>query len=158
MKVTVEFDGCCPRGDERRPRPVFVVSRVVEQTAPPAKTRKYHRFPLPGEVDFAMQITATQQFDVSFAVTDKRGNPALVDGVPEWLTDNSDLVTITPSGDGKTCTVAANGVLGTGRVQVNLDADLGAGVVPLIGTLDVEVTPGTATVVTLTPGPVTEQP
>lgn len=158
MKVTVEFEGCCPAGDERRPRLVFVVSRVVEQTVETPRNRNRHRFPLLGEVNLVMQITATQQFDVSFAVTDKKGNPAGVDGVPEWLTDNSDLLTVTPSADGMSCTVVASGVLGSGRVQVNIDADLGDGVTPIIGTLDVEVVAGNASVVTLTPGPVTEQP
>lgn len=157
MLVTVKIDDC--KGDESRCRPlVFIIRNVREVSGEPVKTKQYHRFPLLGEVDLAMQITATQQFDVSFTVKDKKGNPAAIDGIPQWLTDNSDLLTITPSADGMTCTVVAVGVLGTGTVQVSLDADLGAGVTSIIGTLDVEVTAGTASVVTLNPGPVTEQP
>lgn len=139
------------------PRAVFIFSAVREQSVAPEKVHRYHRFPLLGEILVATTLTATQQVDITFKATDKKGNPAPVQD-PTWATDNSDLLTLTPSADGMSVTVAAVGVLGTGKVQLTADADLGAGVVPIIGTIDIEVTAGNATVIVLTPGSPSEQP
>lgn len=105
-----------------------------------------------------LQITDSQQFDVTPQFVDKKGNPAKVDGVPEWSTDNTELLALTPAADGMSCTVAAVGPLGAAKVSLKADADLGAGIVDIFGVLDVEVTGGQATSVVLTPGAVTEQP
>lgn len=106
----------------------------------------------------ATEITVTQQLPVTVEFRDKKGNPAKVDGAPVWATDNTDVLALTPAADGLSCNVVAVGVIGIGTVQVTADADLGAGVVPVIGTLEISVTAGAAAVVTLTPGTPTEQP
>lgn len=106
----------------------------------------------------AFKLTATQQVDASFTVTDKKGNPAPVDGIPTWSTDNSDLLSLTPSADGKSCTIVAVGPLGTANVFVNADADMGGGTKPIIGRGEITVDAGEATVVNLNFGTPSEQP
>lgn len=103
-------------------------------------------------------LTANQLVNVTVEFKDKKGNAATVDGIPEWLTDNSELLSLTPSPDGLSCVVAAVGPLGTATVTLRADADMGSGVVEVLGTLEVDVGPGSATVVTLTPGTPTDQP
>jgi len=110
----------------------------------------------------AFTMTDSQQVDVTIAPKDKRGNPAALDGVPEWSTDNSDVLALSPSADGMTCTISAVGPLtapgSPALVTVKGDADVGAGVVPIIGTLEVEITGGAATTIAITPGTPAEQP
>jgi hypothetical protein len=92
------------------------------------------------------------------AFVDKKGNPAKVDGVPQWLVDNPNVLALTPATDGMSCTVAAVGPLGTATVSLKADADLGIGVIDVVGAFEVEVTGGQATAVTITPGAPSEQP
>lgn len=106
----------------------------------------------------ATQLTVTQQVPVGVEFKDAKGNPAKVDGVPAWATDNSDVLALEPAADGLSCNVKAAGVIGTAKVQVSADADLGAGVELVIGTLEIEVVAGKAATVVLTPGTVSEQP
>jgi hypothetical protein len=103
-------------------------------------------------------MNTTQEFVVTIKPVDRKGNPAPVDGTPTWLTDNADVVALEPSNDGLSCKVTAVGIPGTASIQVTADADLGSGVVPIVGITDVEVTPAPATTIVLTPGPVTDQP
>ena len=66
-----------------------------------------------------------------------------------------------PAADGLSCKVTAIGPITdiVSTITFTADADLGAGVVPLIGTAEcTRVTPGTATVVTLNVGAPQEQP
>ena len=72
--------------------------------------------------------------------------------------DNTDVLALTPAGDGMSCIVAAVGAIGTGIVTLTADADMGGGVKPVIGTLEVSITAGEATNVVLTPSTPTEQP
>jgi hypothetical protein len=67
------------------------------------------------------------------------------------------VASLVPSANGNSCLVVA-GAPGTGRVTVNADADLGEGVSPLIGELEITVTPGTATMIEVTAGTPEEQP
>lgn len=106
-------------------------------------------------------LTATQDCILSLgATTDKKGNPAPIDEStpPVWSSTNTDLLTVAPSGDGKTATVSAVGPIGTAQAQVSVDLQVGDGVVPGIGVLDVEITAGLAATVNIVPGTPTEQP
>ena len=104
-----------------------------------------------------MDITATQQFTASIVITDRKGNPADVDGIPTWAAENPTVISITPAADGMSALIVAQGV-GSSNYNVNADADLGAGVVPIIGEGTVNVSKGIATVVKLTEGAAEEQP
>lgn len=139
-------------------RIVPVVLWVRESSGAVPKTPQYHSWPLLGEVIMAFSLGATQQVDLATKILDRKGNPAKVDGVPVWATDNTELLSLAPSADGLSCLVSAVGPLGSGVVSMTADADLGAGVVALVGSIDIEVTAGVATVISLTPGTPTEQP
>jgi len=101
-------------------------------------------------------LTATQQFTASINPKDRKGNPAEVQDVV-WASSDETVATLVPSSDGKSCLVVA-GAPGSGRVTVNADADLGEGVSPLIGELEVTVTAGTATILEIAAGAPEEQP
>jgi hypothetical protein len=102
-------------------------------------------------------ITATQQFTATIKITNRKGGPAQVDGIPTWAVENPTVASITPAADGLSALIVAQGV-GTSKYNVNADADLGAGVVPIIGEGTVNVSPGVATTISLTEGPAEEQP
>lgn len=106
----------------------------------------------------AVEMTTIDQFEVTIAPKNAKGQPAPVDGVPTWLTDNTDAVALEPSADGMSCLVKAVGIAGGAMVQVEADADMGSGVTLIRGTLQVNVTPAPATNIVLTPGPVVVQP
>jgi hypothetical protein len=104
-----------------------------------------------------MNITDSQQVSLSIQPVDKKGNAAAVDGAPQWASSNTEVVTVTPSADGLSAIAAAVGPLGTATVSVTADADLGAGVTSIAGTLDVTVTAGQAATVSITAGTPTDQ-
>jgi hypothetical protein len=138
-------------------RLVPVIGPVREQSEPPAPAPQYIQWPVTRRnLLMAFSMTVTQKVDLSVTITDKFGNPAEVDGIPEWAVDNNVLV-LTPAPDGMSCGAAASGAMGTATVTFTCDADLGAGVEPLIGTLDFDVTAGKAAVVTINPGTPSEQ-
>lgn len=97
-----------------------------------------------------LTLTANQKANLSVQFLDAKGNPALVDGTPVWMTENSDLLALEPALDGMSCTVSAVGPIGETTAQVTADADLGAGVVNIFGSILVEVTAGMATTVEIT--------
>lgn len=141
---------------------VPMLGPITEQTGPVTKTPQYqcrHKFPS-ARMLVMFTMSATQKVDLTIAPQDKKGNPAPVQDVT-WVTDNSEVLALTPSADGLTCTVAAVGPLtaaGTpARVTVSADADMGAGVVTIVGFLDVEITAGQATIIAINPGAPSEQ-
>lgn len=103
-----------------------------------------------------MQLTAIQQVDFTISPKDRKGNPAAVDGVPVWASSNPNVASVEPSTDGLSATVKA-GVPGSTVISVTADADLGAGVVNLAGTADVDVVPAAAETIALEAGPITDQ-
>lgn len=103
-------------------------------------------------------LSATQQCTLSVTVTDKKGNPAPVDGTPDWLVDNPNVVALTPSADGLSCLISAIGPIGGATVTFRGDADLGDGVKEIAGILEVDVTAGEASLVTINAGTPEEQP
>lgn len=79
------------------------------------------------------------------AFKDSEGNPAQVQGVPVWGQTDPALGTVTPAEDGMSATFD-HGSPSSGQINVTADADLGEGVVPVIGVLDVQIVPGDASV------------
>jgi hypothetical protein len=88
----------------------------------------------------------------------RRGQPAPIDGVPVWAVSDPTIVELTPEADGMRCLVRPVGPAGDAQVRVEADADMGAGVIPIIGLLDVKVLAGLATIIDVLPGPVEDQP
>ncbi len=156
MKVVLEFDPCdCPP----RIRMIPGVGPVREVSGKVAPTPQYKsKRPIFGEVLAMVSLTDSQQVTLNVTFVDARGNPAKVDGVPVWLTDNSELLALAPGTDGMSCVVSAVGPLGSGVVSLKADADLGVGVAPIVGVLPFEVTAGSAVTVQIVAGAVTEQP
>lgn len=113
---------------------------------------------LKGRMILVFSMSSTQQVNVTAGFRDKRGNPAAVDGVPAWMVDNSEILALEPSADGFSCLIRAVGPLGDGLVTLTADADVGEGTTPVVGTLQVTITAGAATVITLQPGTAEEQP
>lgn len=156
MKIEVSFQ-CCKRSK----RKLRIVPKLgaFRDAGPVVRTPQYQ-----GSVSRKARLMAqftladSQQVEITIKVVDKKGQPAQTDGPPAWLTDNSEVLSLTPSADGLSCTVAAVGPLGTATVSVTADADLGAGKIDLAGSLEIEVTAGQATALTLTPGTPSEQP
>jgi hypothetical protein len=116
--------------------------------------------PYRGEVLVMATMTNTQRKLVHFKVKNRRGGPAKFDGTPEWFSDNSDVLRLEPAEDGMSCYVYAVGPLTDSPVNVTMraDADLGAGVRPLLGTISFEITAGEATVIELQDEPAEEEP
>jgi len=102
-------------------------------------------------------LKATQQVRVTVQFQDKKGNPAEVQGTPAWTVSDPNTLTVTPDADGMGAEVVA-GNLGTAQVNVTADADLGDGTTEIMGTLEIEVKAGDATVVSLNPETPTDQP
>ena len=105
----------------------------------------------------------TDQFypSVVLTITNKKGQPAAVDGIPVWASSDETVLTVTEAADGMSG--AINTVaLGTARVTVTADADLGAGVNTITGvTEDINVTLGPnsqASVMTLALGSPADKP
>ncbi len=132
------------------PRMFFKIGPVTEQTGPVAINRAMIRTQR-GKVVGMLQLTDSQNCDLSVSFVDKKGNPVTDTHTLTWGVDNSDLLTLTPSDDNKTCGISAVGPLGTALVSVQDDAD------QISATLEVQIVSGAATEVTITPGTPTEQ-
>src|SRR5262245_52292976 len=98
-------------------RMVFRLSHPVESTGLSGVESKKCPTPDRRYLIVASQMTVTQQMTVTAEFQDKKGNPAPVDGVPTWQTDNSDLLELTSSADGLSCVAKAVGMIGVVNVQ-----------------------------------------
>lgn len=112
-----------------------------------------------GEKD-KMKVTLTdiQGFSVAVSFQDAKGNPATVIAPPTWTPSDPALLTVTPSADGLSATVVANGPIGVGQVTLNADGGPNAGDDAIVGVLDVEVVSSKATQATFAPATPVDQP
>jgi hypothetical protein len=95
-------------------------------------------------------VTVDQNFpNATITVTDDRGNPAVVDGVPVWASSDETVLVPTPAADGMSGLIDTVAPGGPARVSVTVDADLGTGTKPLVVMFDdITVTGGAAAVIT----------
>lgn len=103
-----------------------------------------------------MDLRDDQQVDLSIQPVDKKGKPAQLDGIPVWASSDETVITVTPSADGLSA-VAVGVAPGQARVVVTADADLGAGVTDITGTLEFNVVAGSAATINITAGAPTDQ-
>lgn len=89
-------------------------------------------------------LAAGRAKTISVVINDKKGNPASVDGTPEWSSSDDALVSLTPSEDGMSATVVSLGGTGTVQISVSADADLGEGVRTMTGSALIDVMAGEA--------------
>lgn len=104
-----------------------------------------------------LELKDTQQVTLSIQPVDKKGNPAAIDGKPEWASSNSEVLSVEPAADGMSAVAKAVGPLGSAIVSVKVDADLGEGVSELSGVLEVQVFGSGAVSVDITAGTPEEQ-
>ncbi len=103
----------------------------------------------------AFQLKDGEKVTLAIDPRDVDGNPAAIDGAPAWTSSDTTLIVVTPNpADAKQADAATvpGAPLGTVTISVSVDADLGAGVTTLAGTLDIEKVAGDATVVNVVPG------
>lgn len=91
-----------------------------------------------------MFLPISKKLPLAIAIADLKGNPAKVDGVPQWALSDSSLALLEVAEDGMSAMVVPVGPLGLVKVQVKADADLGEGVKELLGEMDVEMIAGEA--------------
>jgi hypothetical protein len=99
-----------------------------------------------------MILQDIQKVTLSITPVDAAGNPAKVDGAPVWESTDTTVVSLEVATDGLSAVATAVGPLGTAQVSVTADADLGQGITPLIGTLDIEVVASAAVSLNVTAG------
>ena len=99
------------------------------------------------------KVTEAKKFAIK--IVDKFGNDAKVDGAPAWASSDDSLVDIAVDADGMSAVVTPKGQVGSLAVQVKADADLGAGVVDLLGEVDLELIAGDAESISISEVPLT---
>lgn len=118
----------------------------------PSKVHKRKR-----KVDMALILKDSQKFSAGVKYVTAKGNPAPVDGVPEWSVSDPTILSVEPAADGMSAEVKAIGPLGSCQVSNTADADLGEGTKSIIGTLDVDVVAGEAVAAVIEAGAPSEQ-
>lgn len=145
---------CCRCNDVR----ILMKFFVTEQAGPAVPTPQFYG-PKQGEKFMDGKISDTQQIMLGPVVfKTAKDKPTTVDGKPEWLTDNSDILALTPSDDGMSCLVKAVGVPGVANVTLRADADRSEEVRLILGHSQIEVVQNEATTVEIPVGTPEEQP
>lgn len=136
------------------------IDRILVAIEPLPATRLVFTVEKEGEITegvTSMTMTNSQKVHVTIQPVDRQNNPATVDGVPVWASSDETIITVTPIASGMEADVVAVGPLGTAKVSVSADADLGAGVTTIFGSLEVIITQGQAVGINITTGTPTEQ-
>lgn len=137
-----------------------IIQSIADNTVPPPAVKIVFTVKINGgktlEGIDTMLLKDNQQFTASVAFQDALGNPATAVGVPAWTNNNTNILSMVPAADGLSAVVSAIGPVGSG--QISVQADPGDSKPPIIGTLDVQVVAGDATVVTINTGPATDNP
>ena len=99
--------------------------------------------------DIAMLVLPNDhKVTASIQPVDAKGNPASIDGLPQWTSSSPAIATVTPlPADGSgvfAAEIIPGDALGTCQINVTADADLGAGTETISGILDVQVVGGKA--------------
>lgn len=99
-----------------------------------------------------MFLKVSDQLPLAVELKDKFGNAANVDGKPVWAVTDETLAGVEVSEDGKSAVLKPKGLVGSLKVQVSADADLGEGVKSIVGELSVDLLPGEAVTVEIKAG------
>jgi len=100
----------------------------------------------------SMFLKSDENLPLAIAIKDRKGNAAKVDGAPAWAVTDESLAKLQVAEDGMSATLVPSGTVGTLKVQVKADADLGEGVKEILGELEVEIIPLEAAVIELSAG------
>lgn len=106
----------------------------------------------------SLRLLDDQRVSLSVQPVDAGGNPALIDGAPEWevIGATPSILTYQPADDGLSCDLETTGLIGTAQVRVSADARIGPDVRSISGILDIEVEAGEAVTLNIAAG--TPQP
>lgn len=85
-----------------------------------------------------------KQIRLTIHPVDKAGQPAKVDGAPNWSSSDPAVIDVVPDADGLSALCVTKGPQGTAVVTVAADADLGSGVTNISDTAAFTVIGGTA--------------
>jgi hypothetical protein len=94
------------------------------------------------------------QARASIQPVDSKGNPAQIDGLPNWTSSSAAIASVQNiAPDGLSADIVPGTSLGTCQINVTADADLGSGVSTISGVLDVQVAAGQAVAFVITTEP-----
>lgn len=102
-------------------------------------------------------LTDIQKVDLSISPKSAVGNPALVDGTPVWTVSDDSVIVLDIDDDGMHAVASTTGKLGSVRISVEVDADLGEGVKTIVGLLDIQVKASEAVSLDVSAGTPTDQ-
>lgn len=135
--------------------------KINEALTPPSATRITFYVEEEGQLirvggTMFQKVTEPKKFAIK--VTDRFGNIAQTDGPPAWAPTDETLAEVAVAADGMSAIVTPKGPVGSLKLQVNADADMGEGVKPLLGELDLDLVAGDAEVISIVevPMPVEE--
>lgn len=129
------------------------VRPIAPSSIIPVVTLRYGSFTTTLKGDhMAYTLPIDHQVGVQVQYVDAKGNPATVDGAPEWESSNPSILAVTPDDpSGMTATVVPLGTVGNAQVTVTADADMGGGVREIVTLMDVTTVAGEAVAGTITP-------
>lgn len=104
-----------------------------------------------------MFLKVSQQLPLAVAFADAKGNPAKVDGKPQWALTDESLAAIEVADDGMSAILKPIGAIGAFKVQVKADGDMGEGVKEIMGELEIELLAADAVSVVISAGEPVEQ-
>jgi hypothetical protein len=87
------------------------------------------------ETTMSQQITNEQEFDLTIAFETEAGNPAVVVGIPVWITYGVHVATVNVRPDGRSA-VVTSGLPGTATITVTAQTASGG---TIVGVFDVTV-------------------
>lgn len=97
-------------------------------------------------------LTDAQKVSLAIQPIDAHGHVARIDGIPEWSLSDASLGVLDVAADGLAAVFTSGDALGLVQVNVSADADLGGGVRPISGTLDIQIEAGEAVSLGITAG------
>ena len=135
----------------------IVIDGFVIEISRPKKTKPAVRLLILDEQqkEIKQMVTISSDKKRTFSVqpVDAKGRPAAIDGVPVWVLAAPGGVQLFPSADGLSCEVAwvepKTGIV----LTVTGDADLGAGVKAITGSVDIETLTAEAVGFAIATGP-----
>ena len=99
-----------------------------------------------------MFLKVSQKLPLSIAIADRFGNPAKVDGVPQWAVSDESVASLEVAEDGMSAMLVPVGPVGIVMVQAKADADMGEGVKEILGEMEVEMIAGDAETIVMSAG------
>lgn len=129
------------------------IVRLLEKILTPVGDLRVKFFDrLKGKVITMANLKVSQKLPLSISIVDAGGNPALVDGLPIWSVLDPAKGSLAVSPDGLSAEFQPLGPLGDTEIQVKADADLGAGVREILGSLPVSIAAGDAVSIQIAAG------